>query len=163
MGKHEKKGQSDEWYTPKYIFEALAVDFDLDVAHPRCKTNVPAKEVMHENSLSNNWTGFVWMNPPWCSTKDKIKWVEKFVKHGNGIALMPDSTSASWWQYFSENTDAVLFVNRRVKFVKPDGTTGDNPANGTSLFAIGEKAIEALRNAKKNGLGRLYESANACT
>lgn len=160
MGKHETKGQSDEWYTPKYIFDALEVEFDLDVAHPYCKTNVPAKQLIHEDSLSLVWNGFVWMNPPWCNTKDKKKWIDKFIQHGNGLALMPDSTSADWWQYFSNNSDAVLFTKTRVRFIKADGTIGDNPANGTTLFAIGERAINALRMAEKNGLGKMYLSKN---
>ena len=156
MGIHENKGLSDEWYTPKYIFEALGTDFDLDVAHPNCETNVPAKIKITENSLSKKWSGFIWMNPPWCSTKDKVKWIEKFVNHANGIALLPDSTSAKWWQYLSKNSNAVLFVEGRVKFIKADGSTGDNPANGTTLFAIGEKAVKSLLNAEKKGLGITY-------
>lgn len=31
---HEAAGKSDEWYTPKYIFDALNTWFDLDVAAP---------------------------------------------------------------------------------------------------------------------------------
>ena len=153
MGIHETKGASDEWYTPKYIFDAMQVEFDLDVAHPRCATHVPARNLIHENSLTEEWKGFVWMNPPWCRPKDKTLWVAKFIRHGNGVALMPDSSSAEWWQHFANHADAILFTNGRVKFIKPDGTTGDNPANGTTLFAIGEKGIAALQSAEKNGLG----------
>ncbi len=161
MAIHETKGKTDEWYTPKYIFDALGVKFDLDVAHPECETFVPATNIITANSLEKTWFGFVWMNPPWCSTKDKARWIEKFIAHGNGVALMPDSTSADWWQIFSKNSDAVLFTATRVRFVKPNGTTGDNPANGTTLFAIGPYAVKALQNAERNGLGRLYESKAA--
>ena len=158
MGKHETKGQSDEWYTPKYIFDALNVEFDLDVAHPEVPTCVPAKHIITKNSLELEWNGFVWMNPPWCSTKDKSRWIDKFIKHGNGIALMPDSTSAAWWQHFAKHSDAVLFTDGRVRFIKADGTIGDNPANGTTLFAIGATAIHALGFAEINGLGKVYRN-----
>lgn len=98
MGVHEKLGNSDEWYTPKYIFDALNTWFDLDVAHPKGKsTHVPASNYITEDSLEKEWNGFIWMNPPWCNTKEKLSWVEKFISHSNGIALMPDSTSANWW------------------------------------------------------------------
>jgi phage N-6-adenine-methyltransferase len=153
---HEKQGQSDEWYTPKYIFEALGVEFDLDVASPLQRTNVPCNNMITSNSLQKQWFGFVWMNPPWCSTIDKMNWVVKFCNHGNGIALMPDSTSTVWWQYFAANCEAILQTNHRIKFIKPDGKTGNNPANGTTLFAIGEKAVSALVNAEKKGLGILF-------
>jgi len=156
MGIHETKGASDEWYTPKYIFDAMNVQFDLDVAHPDIETCVPANHIITENSLESEWFGFVWMNPPWCSTKDKRKWIDKFISHGNVVCLMPDSTSSDWWQHLANNSDGVLFTKSRVKFIKPDGTTGDNPANGTSLFAIGSQGIEAIRRAEKNGLGKMY-------
>jgi hypothetical protein len=34
MAAYEAAGESDEWYTPKYIFDALGLRFDLDVAAP---------------------------------------------------------------------------------------------------------------------------------
>ena len=34
MTAYEKAGESDEWYTPRYIFDALLLRFDLDVAAP---------------------------------------------------------------------------------------------------------------------------------
>ncbi|WP_313374290.1 DNA N-6-adenine-methyltransferase [Chishuiella sp.] len=154
MAIHQTKGKTDEWYTPKYIFDALEVSyFDLDVAHPCQKTFVPALNFYTEDSLNKEWFGFVWMNPPWCKTKSKINWIKKFINHANGLALMPDSTSSEWWQYFAKNSDAVLFTSKRVCFIKPDNTKGDSPANGTTLFAIGEKAVRALKQAEKNKLG----------
>jgi hypothetical protein len=32
MSAWEAAGQSDEWFTPKYIFDAMGVEFDTDVA-----------------------------------------------------------------------------------------------------------------------------------
>jgi len=32
MSHWEAAGKSSEWYTPKYIFDALGCTFDLDVA-----------------------------------------------------------------------------------------------------------------------------------
>jgi hypothetical protein len=68
-------------------------------------------------------------------------------------ALTPDRTSAPWWQAFALTADAVLFVNGRIKFVRPDGSTGGKPSNGTTLFARGARAVEALKRAEANGLG----------
>ena len=33
MSHWEATGKSDEWYTPKYIFDALGAEFDLDPAN----------------------------------------------------------------------------------------------------------------------------------
>lgn len=34
MAAYEAYGKSDEWYTPRYIFDAIGIRFDLDVAAP---------------------------------------------------------------------------------------------------------------------------------
>jgi len=158
---HEAKGQSNEWYTPKYIFDALGLGFDLDVAAPKDRTfcHVPAREFITENSLTEKWSGFIWMNAPFGNQSDKFLWLKKYVEHGNGIALTPDRTSAPWWQFTSKNTDAVLFVDGKIKFIKPDGKLGEQPGNGTTLFAKGEMAVKALINAERSGLGKLYLNA----
>jgi hypothetical protein len=154
---HETKGQSDEWYTPKYIFDALGVKFDLDVAHPKDhKTHVPAVEFIYANSLQRDWYNFIWMNPPYGNEKEKIKWIKKFIDHGNGIALMPDRTNATWWQIFAENSDAHLFTFDKIKFERPDGSIGESPSNNSTFFAIGEKGLQALENARDNKLGLIY-------
>lgn len=57
----------------------------------------------------------------------------------------------------AKESDAVLFVNGKIKFVRPDGTIGKWPSNGTTLFAFGSRAVDALRDAEINGLGVLLE------
>lgn len=157
---HEKAVVSNEWFTPKYVFEALGVNFDLDVAMPLddCFCNVPAKEsfTVEEDGLKSQWFGFIWMNPPFGNQKSKFLWIQKFINHQNGIALMPDRTSAPWWQYFAKNVDAILLVDGKIKFIKPDGSKGESPGNGTTLFAIGNKGINALKKAEEKGLGIYY-------
>lgn len=160
MGKHEQPGKSDEWYTPKYVFDALDCEFDVDVAAPMDlqHVSVPATRFIHLNSLNDHckWNGFVWMNPPFGGRNGMVPWIDKFVKHGNGICFSVDRTSTDWWQDFAEQCDAVLFVRGKIKMIRPDGTKGNGPGNGTALFAIGHKAISALEKAERNGLGKLY-------
>lgn len=147
---HESIGQSDEWYTPKYIFDALEVEFDLDVASPKPPVPwIPAKEYCSSYALQGKWNGFVWMNPPFGKRNGLMPWLKKFVYHGNGIALTPDRSSTPWWQYIASNSDAILFVWPKVKFIRPDGSTGDSPSNGTTLFAIGPQGTDALIKASK--------------
>ncbi len=148
---------SDEWYTPQYIFDALGAKFDLDVAAPRSLEFIktPAKKFIHENSLSKNWTGFVWCNPPFKGTskQNKILWVDKFFEHGSGVLLLPDSTSAAWWQLANKRADLILFTDHRIKFVDQYGIKGNSPANGTTLFAAGKRGVKALNHAQETGLG----------
>ncbi|HUN56447.1 MAG TPA: DNA N-6-adenine-methyltransferase [Smithella sp.] len=158
MSHWEKIGKSDEWYTPKYIFDALNCEFDMDVAAPLDRTycHVPAKEFITEDALSKEWTGFVWMNPPFGGRNGIIPWLKKMVNHNNGIALTPDRTSSKWWQYAAQNSNCILFVDRKIKFIKPDGSLGRQPSTGTCLFAYGNKAERILVKAQYyNGLGKL--------
>lgn len=156
----ETIGKSDEWYTPKYIFDALSVVFDEDVAAPKDRTHchVPSCSFHDEDSLDKKWSRFIWMNPPFGGRNGVMPWLEKFFAHGNGICLVADRTSAKWWHYALNRADAVLFINGRVKFIRPDGTVGDRPANGVTLFGIGDAAVSALMNAQINGLGRFLKT-----
>lgn len=151
MAAYEKAGESDEWYTPRYIFDALGEAFDLDVAcPPEGPRHVPAPVWFHQEGLERDWFGFVWMNPPFGHQSTKRRWLRKFFDHGNGIALVPDRTSAPWFQEFAPMADAILWVSPKIKFERPDGSIGDSPGTGTALFAVGERAVTALC---RSGLG----------
>ncbi|TIX28891.1 DNA N-6-adenine-methyltransferase [Mesorhizobium sp.] len=154
MSHWEADGKSNDWYTPAYIFAALGCEFDLDVAHPAtAKTHVPAKQFISANSLEQDWFGFIWMNPPFGARNSLSTWLDKFFAHGNGIALTPDRTSCPWWQAANRQADAVLFIDKKVKFERPDGSLGKSPSNGTTLFAAGPRAVQALIAADNAGLG----------
>lgn len=152
---HEKAGKSDEWYTPKYIFDAMEVKFDMDVASPIDRTycSVPAKHFITENSLELEWNGFVWMNPPYGNQKVKFEWGKKLIEHGNGVCIMPDRTSAPWWQYYAKNATAKLHIAGKVKFIDQYGNPGESPSNGSTLFGFGVDGHIAIVNAERNGLG----------
>ena len=151
------QGASDEWYTPKYIFDALGCVFDMDVAAPEDGApHVPARYHLHERSLETRWEGFVWMNPPFGGRNGLVPWLDKFFAYGNGIALTPDRTSAPWFRDAWSKADLVMFTPK-IKFIKPDGTTGKQPGNGTALWASGEHGVLALKRAAHAGLGILAQ------
>jgi hypothetical protein len=144
----EAIGQSDEWYTPAYIFDALGVRFDLDVAAPISgPMHVPCDGWIFDGSLAKDWRGFIWMNPPFGGRNGLEPWLRKFIAHGNGIALVPDRTSAPWFQAYCTQADAVLFVAPKIKFERPDGSIGKQPGTGTALLACGQLGVQALLNA----------------
>lgn len=156
MSMWESLGKSDEWFTPKYIFDALGEAFDLDVAAPVSKPlHVPTNEWLCESGLTYDWRGFVWMNPPFGGRNGLVPWLDKFFEHGNGIALTPDRTSAPWWQSANARASATLFIAGKVKFIRPDGTEGGSPSNGTTLFAAGRRGAAALMRAADAGLGQV--------
>lgn len=153
MSHWETPGASDEWYTPRYVFDALGCRFDLDVAAPlNGPLHVPTSSWISRDSLSLEWQGFVWMNPPFGGRNAVAAWLDKFFAHGNGIALTPDRTSAPWFHDAWSKADAVLFT-RKIRFLRPDGTEGVSPSSGTALFAVGDRGAAALRRAADAGLG----------
>lgn len=155
-------GKSDEWYTPPHVFDALGARFDLDVASPGKEITpwIPAGVFLKAGSLAAPWSGFIWMNPPFGRRNGLEPWLEKFVAHGNGIALVPDRTSAPWWQQFAPKMDLVLFVAKKIKFIGQDGKPGASPAQGTCLMSIGEDGAAALHMAELQRLGFLMKPAN---
>lgn len=155
MGEHGNiTDKSDDWYTPRYVFEALGCTFDLDVSAPvEGPRYVPAARWFWERGLEQEWSGFVWMNPPFGHQSTKRAWLAKFIEHGHGIALLPDRTSAPWWQWAAPHMDALLFVSPKIKFERPDGSIGEQPGSGTVLMARGPEATDAIYRAALAGLG----------
>lgn len=157
MGSHEVYSIESEWYTPAYIFKALDVRFDWDVAAAPdfSLTYVPADYYCSKESLSRDWKGFVWCNPPWAGRGNKQPWVDKMACHGNGLLLTPDRSSAPWWQDAATKADAILFISGKVKFIPgPENLSNwKQPGAGSTIFAWGGAGISALLNAQKNGLG----------
>lgn len=147
-------GRSDEWYTPPAVFDALGAEFDLDVAHPGLAVVdwIPAKRIITTNSLAKPWAGFIWMNPPFGGRGDKLPWLEKFLDHGDGVALTPDRTSAPWWRWAAPRADLVLFC-KKVGFIPGPGVKASAPVNGVTLMASGKRGIQALRRAERVGFG----------
>jgi hypothetical protein len=155
MSAWEAPGQSNEWYTPRAVFDALGCTFDLDVAAPEHgPLHVPASEWFFHDALNEPWFGFVWMNPPFGERNALVPWLDRFFAHGNGIALVPDRTSAPWFWDAWRRADAVLFT-RKLRFLRPDGTEGRSPSCGTALLATGERGAQALRRAAAKSFGIL--------
>jgi hypothetical protein len=161
----EALGQSDEWYTPREVFDALGCRFDMDVAAPmllpswigerlNCTNPRGGRRWLWKDSLSTEWNGFVWMNPPFGGRNGLVPWLDKFFEHGNGIALTPDRTSAPWFREAWPKAGAVLFT-RKLRFIRPDGTEGKPPSTGTALWASGPRAVNALHIAAAKDFGIL--------
>jgi hypothetical protein len=158
MALHEQSvGASDEWYTPLEVFAAMHTRFDLDVSGALfyCPADECCERAIRCDSLSREWNGFVWMNPPFGGRNGIVPWLDKFVRHGNGVALVPDRTSAPWWQDYAPAAELLLMVRQKIKFISGTGHDNRSPAQGTTLLAIGEKGQQALLNAARVGFGTL--------
>lgn len=140
---------SDEWYTPKHIFDALGLEFDLDPCSPSIGSVVPAKQAyaLPFDGLSAPWFGLVWMNPPYSKPGP---WVEKWLAHGNGLALLPMAKSR-WFVDLCQTDASFVVLPSSLKFVSPSG----KPLSlmmGSTLWAIGDVSYQALL---RSNLGRV--------
>ena len=149
-------GESDEWYTPKWMFDAFGVTFDLDPCSPGCDHWVPAKDIYtkKDDGLLQPWYGFVFVNPPFGARNSHVPWLKKFLDHGNGIAIVRAYTSSKWFHDYAIQADAMLFPRGKTKFIRPDGSEGKAPGHGIVLLAKGEKAVAIL---KKTNIGFFVE------
>ena len=135
----------DEQFTPKLLFDRMGIVFDLDVAAPiGGAPHVPAHRyyTKEDDGLAQSWEGLVFMNPPYSKAKP---WVEKFISHGNGIALLPLSKSQWFWDLWKD-CDGVIVVPINIKFETPSGKS-NNIFMQTGLFAMGAYALQVLTNS----------------
>lgn len=98
---------SDDYYTLAWVFETMAITFDLDVAAPPGGIPwIPAVRyyTKADDGLTAPWTGRVWMNPPWSQS---TPWVHRFIDHHRGVALLPVS-KARWFDQLWEDADAIV-------------------------------------------------------
>lgn len=135
---------SDEHYTPKWIFDKLEIEFDLDVSAPEGGVPwIPAKNHYTEaqNGLEMPWFGNVWMNPPYSKV---TPWVDKFLENNNGICLLVVSRS-KWFKKLWLAADGILPSPPDLKFERPDGIKPAGISYQTFMFALGKENAEALK------------------
>ena len=141
---------TDDHYTPPYIFEALGVEFDMDVAAPVGGVPwIPAKRSLTviDDGLKTDWLGRVWCNPPYSKI---TPWATKLLEHQNAIALLPVGKSL-WFDQLWKSADGVLTLPSSLRFIKSDGSVA-GIMTSTMLFAFGEINRQALIDS---GLGRV--------
>jgi hypothetical protein len=151
MAEHEPCiGQSDDWYTPRPIFDALGLTFDLDPCSPGPGHWVPARRIYTEadDGLHQPWDGLVFMNPPFGGRNGHVPWLRKFLEHGNGVAIVRAYTSSAWFHQWAIRAETILFPRGKTKFVRPDGSIGRAPGHGVVLLGMGSVANEALQRSR---------------
>jgi len=137
MGGHTlpNEGISKVWLTPPSFIERLG-PFDLDpcaAPSPRPWPTATRHIELPEDGLSAQWEGRVWLNPPY--TQQIGPWLVKMGQHGSGIALIFARTeTAIWHEHIWPVADAILFLEGRIFFHRPDGTRGTSNAGAPSAL-----------------------------
>jgi hypothetical protein len=128
---------SDDYLTPRWVFETLDIAFDLDVAAPPWGTHVPAtrKFTQADDGLTQPWEGRVWMNPPYSHGG---KWVARFMEHRNGVALLPFSRS-QWQLDLWDAADGIAQTPTLFVFAG-----GEHIFMPVFFAAFGDECVEAI-------------------
>jgi phage N-6-adenine-methyltransferase len=132
--------KTSEWPTPREFFDKVNAEFGftLDV----CATPENAKCARYftkaDDGLAQEWTGRVWMNPPYGRGIDA--WMAKAYEASQTTAelvvcLVPARTDTRWWHQYAARGD-VHFVRGRLRF-------GD--AENSAPFP---SALVSFRNAR---------------
>lgn len=153
MGSHHSATMGkDEWLTPPEIVQALGL-FDLDPCSPIVRPWPTAKThfTIEDDGLSRNWTGRVWLNPPYGDATGD--WLERLASHGNGIALIFARTETTcWFAHVWSKADAILFLRGRLSFYHVSGKQADKNAGAPSaLVAYGKDNAERLLESRISG------------
>ena len=133
--------ETDERYTPAWIFTALGDSFDLDAERrPLGISQVPTAAVWtkEDDGLTQPWHGFIWCNPPFSNA---TAWADRFIAHGNGIWLGPVA-NGGWHDRMTRTSDAMVLL-------KDFAFIGINHAQKRSsmplsMHGFGERAVAAL-------------------
>lgn len=161
----DKDHSTVDWYTPPAIVKALGglEGFDLDPCTPEDPSRLPAPTARRmitpsQDGLATAWwpRAFVWLNPPYGKGMDK--WMAKLANHpGGGVALVPAHMDPGWMHAFvlnHPNTTAILLTRGRLKFMRPDGSTGTAAPTGSVFVAYGQRAARNLKQAQASDVLR---------
>jgi hypothetical protein len=129
----------DDYYTPRWVFDTMGLTFDLDPCSPPGGVPwVPAARYFTkaDDGLARDWFGRVWLNPPFSRPGP---WVDRFLWHRSGVALLPTSNGA-WWRRVWRHADAMT-IWTSPQFV--NGVGGGLPVP-CFFVALGPECVEAV-------------------
>lgn len=113
--------KSNEWTTPKDLFDKLNSEFNftLDVASTHDNALCENHYTVDENGLQQKWGGNVFCNPPY--GREIGLWVEKGYKESlrNSnivVMLIPARTDTRYWHDYIFGKAEVRFIKGRLKF-----------------------------------------------
>jgi len=145
---------SDEYPTTPDLWRPLADalgGFDVDPASG-CENNAIAETcyTKSDDGLAQQWSGKVWLNPPF---SDKTDWYRKAVNEVNGgnattiVALAPVDTSTQWFQNWFSKATAICWLEGRDWY-----EASGSPSFNTAVGVFGECPTAVLEVLESKGI-----------
>lgn len=129
--------KTDLHETPQEFFNKLDEEFNftLDVCATSENAKCPTYYTKEMDGLSQEWSGTVWMNPPY--GREIGKWMKKAnqsaLSGATVVCLVPSRTDTNWWHTYAIQHE-VRFVRGRLKF------------GGAKNSALFPSAVVIMRN-----------------
>lgn len=145
----------NEWYTPpEYILAARYCmgGIDLDPASCVIANRTVRADIFYtlqDNGLDKNWSGRVWMNPPYAQPAIADfckKLVDSLPSIEAACVLVNNATDTAWFRMMADNCAAICFITGRIRFIDPSGKPSGAPLQGQAVLYFGSN-IEAFRDA----------------
>lgn len=104
-----------KWETPRVLIDDLAEVFTWDLDVCASQSNV-CKRFFNQDSLSKEWRGLCWMNPPY--GREIGLWIKKArLSFGaTVVCLVPARTDTQWWQDNAPKARLIVFIKGRLRF-----------------------------------------------
>lgn len=146
--KHAVHFTSDrqDWGTPPEFLDYLLKEFNwkphLDVCAAEHNAKAPAYFTIEDDSLTRDWYGHVWINPPF--GKELPKFMEKCEEEYRWnpevrsiVALVPARTDTVWAQRAMANATNVWLIKGRFNFRFDAAVKGANAPFPSMLIVWG--------------------------
>lgn len=142
----------DTWLTPRFILAEIGC-FDLDPCAAETNRHwvAPRSFTRFDDGLLSEWSGRVFMNPPFSNT---VPWLRKHSEYAKGISLVPASVEARVWrECVWTKARAILLLHGRTRFCNPDGSsTQGRPLRSVALLAWSEYDASVLKTCALAGV-----------
>jgi site-specific DNA-methyltransferase (adenine-specific) len=130
---------SDNWATPKELYDKLNDEFDFDYD--------PCPLFSTFDGLTFDWEKSNFINPPYSKKLKEafvLKAIEESKKGKLCVMLLPVSTSTKLFhQHILPNAKEIRFLEKRVKFLgtntKGEYVTDKAPMHDSMIVVFGEK------------------------
>ena len=114
MGSVHFSSKTDDWATPDGFADKYG-KFDLDPCASAENAKAPRYFTREQDGIAQEWTGRVWMNPPY--GREIGKWVKNAAECGcEVVCLLPAHTDTRWFHDYCLPYGKIEFLKGRLKF-----------------------------------------------